>query len=145
MRTRILWEGELNRPRYVKTTRGIFALVAVLFGLVTVIAGGRVLAGADPGYTVFKPLLIYNTVMGLAYVAAGVIAWRSVNRGKYAAATIFALNLLVLGAIGYLYATGGAVAIDSVRAMTLRTGVWLVLFLGLAWMSHKNYFSNSGL
>jgi len=82
--------------------------------------------------------LIYNTAMGLAYVAAGVIAWRSVDRGKYAAVTIFVLNCLVLGAIGYLYSTGGAVAIDSLRAMTLRTVVWLVLFLGLAWTSYKN-------
>ena len=43
-------------------------------------------------------------------------------------------NLCVLGAIGYLYSTGGAVAVDSLRAMTLRTGVWLVLFLALAWL-----------
>ena len=55
-------------------------------------------------------LLIYNTAMGIAYVAAGVIAWRNLDRGKYAAATIFVLNLLVLGATGYLYAAGSAVA-----------------------------------
>ena len=123
--------------------QGVFSLVAALFGLVTIIAGSRVLAGADPGYIVFRPLLIYSTAMGMAYVAAGVIAWRSVDRGKYAAATIFVLNLLVLGAIGYLYATGNAVAIDSIRAMTLRTVVWLVQFLALAWMSHRNYLSDS--
>jgi hypothetical protein len=123
--------------------QGVFALVAALFGLATMIAGIRVLVGSDPGYIVFRPLLIYNTAMGMAYVAAGVIAWRSVDRGKYAAATIFVLNFLVLGAIGYLYATGSAVAIDSLRAMILRSVVWLVLFLGLAWMSHRNYLSDS--
>jgi len=26
--------------------------------------------------------------------------------------------------------------------MILRTVVWLVLFLGLAWMSHRNYLSD---
>ena len=133
----------MNPPRYLRVIQGIFALVAVLFGLATIIAGGRVLAGADPGYVVFRPLLIYNAAMGIAYVAAGVIAWRSLDRGKYAAATIFVLNFLVLGAICYLYATGSAVAIDSLRAMTLRTVVWLVLFLGLAWLSHRNYLSDS--
>jgi len=81
-------------------------------------------------------------MMGMVYVAAGVIAWRSVDRGKYAAATIFVLNFLVLGAVGYLYAAGSAVAMESLHAMILRTVVWLVLFLGLAWMSHRNYLSD---
>lgn len=139
----ILSETELNRPRYGKIIQGIFALIAALFGLATIIAGVRVLAGSNPGYIVFQPLLIYNTAMGIAYVAAGIIAWRSFDRGKYAAATIFVLNFLVLGAIGYLYATASVVAIDSVRAMVLRTVVWLVLYLGLAWTSHRNHLSDS--
>ncbi len=132
-----VWETELNRPRSVRIIQGVLALVAVLFGFATIIAGARVLTGADPGYVVLRPLLIYNTAMGVAYVAAGVLAWRSTDQGSHAAAAIFVLNLCVLGAIGYLYATGDAVAIDSLRAMILRTAVWLVLFLGLAWMSRR--------
>jgi hypothetical protein len=112
----------------------ILAFVAGMFGLATVVAGARVLAGTDPGFVVFRPLVIFNTVMGVAYVASGIVTLRSLARGTFAAATIFVLNLLVLGVIGYLYAAGSAVAIDSVRAMTFRTGVWLVLFLGLARM-----------
>jgi len=123
--------------RYVKIIQGALALAAILFGLATIIAGARVLAGADPGYIVFRPLLIYNTAMGIAYIAAGVMAWGNLGRGKLAAATIFILNLLVLGAVRYLYAAGGAIAIDSVRAMTFRTVAWLVLFLGLAWLSYR--------
>jgi hypothetical protein len=122
----------------MRLVQGVLALVAVLIGLVTIIAGARVIAGAHPGYIVFWPLLIYNTAMGIAYVAAGVIAWRNLERGKYAAAAIFVLNLLVLGTIGYLYAAGSSVAIESVRAMTLRTVVWLVLFLGLAWVGRRS-------
>lgn len=133
----------MNQPQYVRIIQGIFALIAVLFGFATIIAGARVLTGSDPGYIVFRPLLVYNTAMGIAYVAAGVIAWRSLDKGKYAAATIFFLNFLVLETISYLYATGTAVAINSVRAMTFRTVVWLVLFLGLAWMSYRSNHSDS--
>lgn len=111
--------------------------MAVLFGVVTIVVGTRVLGGSDPGYVVFRPLLIYNTAMGFAYVAAGGIAWRNVVRGEVAAAAIFALNLIVLGTVGYLYVAGTAVAIESVRAMTLRTVVWLVLFLGFAWVRRR--------
>lgn len=116
-------------------------LVAAVFGLVTIIAGTRVLLGSDPGYIVTWPLLIYNTAMGIAYVAAGIIAWRNLERGKYAAAAIFVLNLLVLGAVGYLYAAGSSVAIESLRAMTLRTVVWLVLLLGLVWVGRRSAVS----
>ena len=122
----------------MKNLQRVFALVAVLFGIATVVAGTRVLTGSDPGYIVFRPLLIFNTAMGFAYVAAGVIAWRSIDRGKVAAAAIFVANLLALGTVGYLYAAGNAVAKESVGAMTFRTVVWLVLFAGLAWLSRRN-------
>lgn len=114
------------------------AIVAALFGLATIFAGTRVLTGSDPGYIVFRPLLIYNTAMGFAYVAAGITAWRIPERGKYAALAIFALNFAVLGAISYLYTQGSAIAVVSLRAMILRTAVWLVLFIGLAWISRRN-------
>ena len=113
------------------------ALIAVLFGVATLIAGSRVLAGSDPGYVVFRPLLIYNTIMGMAYVAAGVLAWRNLVAGTYAAGTIAVLNFVVLLAVGYLYATGSAVATDSVRAMTLRTVVWLALLAGCVWLNRR--------
>ena len=128
----------------VRLMQRTLAFVAVAFGLATLVSGGRVLAGADPGYVVFRPLLIFNTAMGVAYLAAGIITLRSLERGKRAAATIFLLNLLVLGGIGYLYAAGSAVAIDSIRAMTFRTGVWLVLFLGLAWLSRGSHAQGTG-
>ncbi len=110
------------------------AVVATLFGLATLVVGGRVLMGySDPGYVVYRPLLIYNTAMGISYVAAGVAIWVSRQRGKYAALAIFAFNLVVLLGVVFLYANGGAVAIDSVRAMAFRTSVWLALLVVLAW------------
>ena len=119
----------------MKIGQRLVAVVAVAFGLLTLVAGGRVLAGSDPGYIVYRPLLIYNTAMGVAYIAAGVVALFNLRRGKYVAATIFLLNAIVFGFISYLYLTSDVVAIDSIRAMTLRTGVWLVLLLVLAWIA----------
>ena len=115
----------------------ILAIVAAAFGVATLVAGGRVLSGADPGYVVFRPLLVFNTAMGAAYVAAGIVTWCSVARGRVAAAAIFLLNLLVLGWIVYLYSAGGAVAADSLRAMVFRTGIWLVLVLALGAMARR--------
>ena len=122
----------------MKITQSILALVAVLFGLATIIAGTRVLLGSDPGYIVFRPLLIYNTAMGIVYVSVGVIAWRNLKLGMYLAAAIFVLNLVVLASIYFLYIEGSSIAVDSLRAMSLRTVVWLVLFSGLWWLCRRN-------
>ena len=113
------------------------AIAAVLFGVVTMVAGARVLLGADPGYVVYVPLLRFNAIMGVAYAAVGVVAWRRLRFGVYGAAAIFAANLFALAAIGYLYTRNGAIAATSVQAMTLRTVVWLVFLLALAWSSRR--------
>ena len=122
--------------------KNILIAVAVLFGLLTIFAGTRVLLGSDPGYVVYRPLLIYNTIMGIAYVAAGIIAWRSLKQGMYAAAIIFVLNLIVLTAIYFLYTEGGSVAVDSLRAMSLRTAVWFTLFAGFWWLCRNSEYNS---
>jgi hypothetical protein len=109
------------------------AIAAVLFGVLTVIVGVRALFGAGPGYVVYLPLLRFNTIMGIAYVAVGVIAWRNLKLAVYGAAAICVLNLFALGTIGYLYTPDGPIARESLRAMMLRTIVWLLLLLVLAW------------
>ena len=127
----------MNRPEYLKFSQKALALLAVLFGAMTIFAGFRVLAGTNPGYVVFLPLLIYNTVMGFVYVGVGAISWRNLDLGKKGAFAIFVLNFIVLAAIYIGYTPGGEVAIDSLRAMTLRTVVWLAIFSGLWWLSRR--------
>jgi len=125
----------------MKIAQSVLSLVATLFGLATIFAGTSVLLGSDPGYIVFRPLLIYNTAMGIVYVAAGIIIWRNFKQGMYVAAVIFVLNLVVLAAIYFLYTEGNLIAVDSLRAMSLRTVVWLALFAGLVWLSSRNKLS----
>jgi hypothetical protein len=120
--------------RAIRLGRALGVFVAIAFGIVTVIAGGRVLSGTDPGYLVFRPLLVFNTAMGVAYIVAGAVTWRDLGKGRAAAAAIFAVNLVVLVGVVVLYRTGGPVAMDSVMAMTLRTAVWAALFGGLTWL-----------
>ena len=124
-------------PVRVRSVQILAAVIAALFGIATLFAGGRVLLGSDPGYEVFRPLLVYNTAMGVAYLAAGIAIWRSVNAGRYAAGVIFLLNLLVLVGIVVIYGSGGGVAVDSLRAMTLRTVVWLALFIAASWLARS--------
>lgn len=109
-------------------------VVALLFGLLTLFAGGRVLFGADPGHVVVQPLLLFNTAMGAAYVAAAMLMRRDLRRGRSAAGMIALLNLTVLGSLLVYSWSGGAVASDSFMAMVLRTVVWTVLFIATGWV-----------
>jgi hypothetical protein len=121
-------------------TRGI-AVIALVFGAATIAAGASVLAGRDAGYVVYRPLLIFNTAMGVAYAAAAVLIWRDLARGRLAAAVILALNLAMLGLVGYLFRTSDVVAVDSVRAMVFRSAVWLVMFGVLVWIGRRRKLS----
>jgi hypothetical protein len=112
------------------------AAVAILFGLATLWAGVRVFWGeADPGYVVFRPLLVFNTIMGAAYLGAGVVIWKHLRWGRNAAGAILLVNLVVAGAVALLFVSGAGVAVESVRAMALRTVVWLGIFAGLFWLT----------
>jgi hypothetical protein len=105
--------------------------VALLFGVLSVVAGGRVLLGGDPGYVVFTPLVIFNTLMGFAYIAAAVVIRESAERGRRAAGIIVLLNLIVLALVVVSWAAAGPVAVDSVRAMALRAAVWIGIVAAL--------------
>ena len=114
------------------------AIVAVLFGVVTLVSGGRVLLGADPGYVVYRPLLVFNTVMGAVYLLTGAMAWFDVRSGRRGALLIVVLNALMLAFIAWLFLAGsGVVARQSVAAMSFRTVVWLVLWGGFAWAARR--------
>lgn len=123
--------------RLVRVVQRIVAIVAALFGVATLVAGSRVLAGADPGYAVFRPLVIFNTAMGVAYLAAAIAAWRDVRLGRNVAGAVFAVNLVGLGVTLLLHRAGQGVAMESLRAMGFRTAVWLGLFLVLSWSSRE--------
>lgn len=118
---------------FIKNT---LVLIAVAFGVITIYAGSNVLLGSDPGYIVYRPLLIFNAGMGVLYVLAGITALRNLRFGVVAAAVIFIVNLTVLSTIYYLYTKGSPIAVDSLRAMTLRTVVWLGLFVGFGWLNY---------
>lgn len=126
----------------------ILALIAILFGLVTLLVGSRVLLGAHPGYIVYQSLLIFNTLMGALYVLAGVSILINAKKAVQLAAVIFSLNLIVLTLVFYLFKESSEIvkqglepeiiiALESLMAMTFRTSVWLVLLIGFGWVSSK--------
>ena len=122
----------MKKERKPAIIRVATALVAVMFGGLTVFVGGRTLLGLfNPGYTVFLPLLIFNFVMGFLYAGTGLLIWRKHVKALSATRMVFFLNLITLFIIGILYLSSHVVAIESVFAMTLRTAIWLAIFIAI--------------
>ena len=125
----------MSQPGSLKISQRVLVVLGVVFGAVTIFASFRVLAGVNPGYEVFTPLLVYNLLMGFVYIAVGVVGWFSLERGKQGALAILVLNLLVLVAVVVVYRLNAGIAVESLAAMALRIFVWLVIFAGLWWLS----------
>ncbi|MCP8937492.1 hypothetical protein NK718_03105 [Alsobacter sp. SYSU M60028] len=106
---------------------------AVVFGLLTIASGGRVLFGgpealADAGKVV-PFVLWFNFLAGFAYIVAGggLLAGR---RWVLAlSAGILVLTLAVFGAFAVHALGGGDFETRTVLAMTFRTVAWLAITL----------------
>lgn len=131
---------EVNMINY-NCVQHVTAIVAVVFGLLTVFTGIRVLIGlSEPGYTLFLPLLSFNTVMGFVYIGAGFLIRKNTRMGLAVSKYIFLINLAVLVIILLIYLFTDSTAIESVMAMGVRTVVWLIIFglLSLRGISSNN-------
>lgn len=105
----------------------IAAGVAVVFGLMTVLSGGRALfGGADMG-AVVPFVLWFNFLAGFAYVLAGVGLWRGAAWAPSLAVGIAAATAAVFATFLWHVWRGGAYETRTMAAMTLRLAVWTAI------------------
>jgi uncharacterized membrane protein len=103
------------------------AVVAVIFGLLTVVSGGRALfGGADMG-AVVPFVLWFNFLAGFAYVVAGVGLWRSAPWAPALALTIALATAAVFAAFLWHVQADGPYEMRTMAAMALRLAVWTAL------------------
>jgi hypothetical protein len=109
----------------------VLGVVAVLFGLLTIISGARVLFGdvavrAAAG-AVVPFVLWFNFIAGLAYVAAGLGLVMRKRWAVWLSIVIAAATVLVFAAFGLHVWNGGAYEPRTVAAMSLRSIVWIAI------------------
>lgn len=103
------------------------ASVAVIFGLLTIVSGGRALfGGADMG-AVVPFVLWFNFLAGFAYVAAGLGLWYKTSWASGLAIAIALATAAVFAAFLWRVSTGTAFETRTMGAMALRLAVWLVI------------------
>ncbi|MCM2306368.1 MAG: hypothetical protein NDI91_02725 [Sulfuritalea sp.] len=107
------------------------AVAALVFGLLTIVSGGRVLFGgaqarAEAG-NIVPFVLWFNFVAGFVYVAAGAAllsAWRG---GARLALLLAASTVLVCVAFIAHVVSGGAYEMRTVGALSIRAAFWIVI------------------
>lgn len=117
------------------------AVVALLFGVLTIVSGGRTLfnAAAQQQAGNYVPFVLwFNFLAGFAYVIAGVGLWLRQRWSIWLASAIAAATLIVFAAFGLQIWAGGAYEMRTVGAMGLRAVVWL-LIAGVAYGKLANH------
>lgn len=131
-----------TRTETMKTPRAdvlvkSLAVVAVLFGLLTVFSGGRTLFGGEAARLaagVIVPFVLwFNFGAGFAYVACGWGLWGRRRWSVPLAVVIAVATGLVFAAFAVHALSGGAYEARTVGAMALRTLLWA----GIAWTAHR--------
>jgi hypothetical protein len=109
----------------------IAAAVAILFGALTVLSGGRALfGGAEARAAVGNAVpfvLWFNFMAGFAYIAAGITLFLRRRAAVVLSLGILAATVLVFLAFGIHVMLGNAYEMRTVGAMILRISVWAVL------------------
>lgn len=107
------------------------AIVAILFGLMTIKEGGAVLLGNEAAVAAagnYVPFVLwFNFLSGFAYIAAGVGLWLLQRWAVWLAVAIAAAIALAFAAFGMHINSGGAYEQRTLLAMSMRTAVWFVI------------------
>jgi len=111
----------------MKNLHKIAAILALFIGGMSVVAGSKVLLGIDvKDYTVLNWLVIYNIIFGAISMVAAYLIWKKKSFAKKAIVFVLAAHTFV--ALN-LYFFSETVASESIKAMSFRIGIWIVIYL----------------
>lgn len=111
------------------------AIVAIGFGLATVISGGNVLFGAEATRELagdYVPFVLwFNFLAGFFYIVAGAGIWMARDWAMNLSSAIFVATTLVAAAFGFWVLQGGAFEMRTVGALVLRAAIWAIIVITL--------------
>ncbi|MCW8955519.1 MAG: hypothetical protein OQL09_01450 [Gammaproteobacteria bacterium] len=122
----------------IKRSPGIwvFSILAAVFGLMTIKSGGAVLffdgeARQAAGH--YVPFVLwFNFSAGFVYLATAIALWLMRPWAAWLALFVAVFTLIIFAALGLYIVNGGEYEMRTVMAMTLRSGVW-VMIAAFAW------------
>ena len=118
------------RPRWAIAA----ALIAVVFGIVTIIVGGKTLFGGPAiraaAGNIVPFVLWFNFIAGFAYLIAGLGLFLWKRWAAQLSAAIAIGTIAVFIAFGVHVFLGNAFETRTVAAMTFRSVIWIAIAIG---------------
>jgi hypothetical protein len=120
-------------PTTPRTPRwaAVLALVAIAFGTVTIVVGGKTLFGdvevRSAVGNIVPFVLWFNFVAGFAYIIAGIGLFLWKRWAVYLSAAIAVATIAVFIALGIHIFIGLAFEARTVGAMIIRSAVWVMI------------------
>lgn len=119
----------MSGQRRQTNTAVVLGLGTILFGLATIVSGGRVLFGdtavRSAAGAIVPLVLWFNFVAGFAYVAAGAGFMARKDWAVGLSIVIATATVLVFAAFGLHVLSGGAYELRTAVAMSLRSIIWI--------------------
>lgn len=104
----------------------IASILALAIGAMAIFAGGKVLLGQDPGYYVIDWVPVYNFSVGvITFLISAILIWKNSKYALPIAIATLSSHSIVMIVLQTAYHE--VVAPDSIRAMTIRIIVWIVI------------------
>jgi len=108
-------------------TQKIASFLALLLGVISVFAGGKVLLGIDTkDYTIINWLVVYNVIFGFISIVAAYFIWKQKTQAKIIAFIILDMHFMVLLYLKFMSTTAAS---ESIKAMLFRVIVWVIIVL----------------
>jgi hypothetical protein len=101
------------------------SILAFLVGAMSIVAGGMVMRGWKPGYSVLSWLPVYNFVVGLLTLIPAYLLWMDNRYALTVSIVTFGVHTIVL--LLLLATFRGQVAAQSIGAMSFRVVVWIII------------------
>ena len=113
----------------------IIATLAIIFGLMAVVTGSRVILDIfDPGYQYYTALVVYNIIMGMVSIIVGILIWQKNVKSLMFSVLIFGFHFVVLLILVTIFYD--IISTQSIGAMLFRSSAWLI-FTIIIWKGNR--------
>ncbi len=121
----------MDRKSKHSPAQWLIIIVALTFGVLTVKSGGLVLFTEGEFHQQagnYVPFVVwFNFLAGFAYIATGAGVWRQASWAIWSAVAIAVSTLAVFTLFAIHALDGGSYETRTLGALTLRSGVWVVI------------------
>ncbi|MDH5656257.1 MAG: hypothetical protein OEZ34_10135 [Spirochaetia bacterium] len=106
------------------------AVLVLLISIPTIIEGSSVLFGISrPDQIILPWLVLYNVAAAAVSLIVIYFLFRNSKTAIPFSLFVTASHLTVLGILLFIFFSSGNVALKSIAAMSLRSTIWLIVFL----------------